>query len=166
MGEENVQSCTSSTIPATQVSVKSGAVITSDSRDQAISDATDTTSERPTPSVRTGQVALSSATVPPEPPEPQVGANLNGDTGPRVELVDASTNGGTEVRVTVSLPDGVASAQDLELDVSSNHIVIRVRATALILSDADLPCAVDPDSTRAKLSRKRRTISLTMTPVE
>jgi len=81
---------------------------------------------------------------------------------PRGEDAGAPCGGGSQVRATVSVPEGCASsARDLELDVSERRLVVRALAGRL-LADAGLPRAVDPDSAQAAFSRKKRTVTITL----
>jgi len=73
--------------------------------------------------------------------------------------------GGSWVRAAVPLPEGVLSAQDLELDVSERQLVVKSLGGAL-LANAALPCTIDPASAQAAFSRKRRTLTVTMYPAE
>jgi len=73
--------------------------------------------------------------------------------------------GGGWVRAAVPLPEGVLSAQDLELDISERRLVVKSLGGALV-ADAALPSCIDPASAQAAFSRKRRMLTVTMYPRE
>jgi len=82
-----------------------------------------------------------------------------------VDLLKAGSSSGCEVRATLSLPDDVMAAGDLDVDVSSWRIVIR-RVSGSLVADAALPCAVVADTAQAVFSRKRRTMTITLHPAD
>lgn len=84
--------------------------------------------------------------------------------GTRVELVPASScqGEGESVRVILPLPEGVEAASDLDLHVSAMAFAARSRHDGSLVAEGALPLAVDPDSTRASLSRRRRELTLLM----
>jgi len=70
------------------------------------------------------------------------------------------------LRAVLSLPDGVNSAADLDVEISRLRIVVRMAAGGLPLADADFPCAADPDSAQVVFSRKRRTLTVQLQPAD
>eukprot|EP00927_Polykrikos_kofoidii_P017367 TRINITY_DN17901_c0_g1_i1.p1 TRINITY_DN17901_c0_g1~~TRINITY_DN17901_c0_g1_i1.p1 ORF type:complete len:437 (+),score=86.43 TRINITY_DN17901_c0_g1_i1:91-1401(+) len=67
------------------------------------------------------------------------------------------------VRATVPLPENASSPQDLDLNVSRMRIQVRSSCEeGRVLADIALPCAVDPDSSQAVFSRKKRTVTVTL----
>jgi hypothetical protein len=82
-----------------------------------------------------------------------------------VDLLKAGSSSGCEVRATLSLPEDVMAAGDLDVDVSSWRVVIR-RVSGSLVADAALPCAVVADTAQAVFSRKRRTMTITLHPAD
>lgn len=82
--------------------------------------------------------------------------------GVQVEVrpIAEAGDGVKEVRAIVPLLDSVSSAQDLELDVSRHRFRVVINSDQTVLADAEFPFPVDPDSTQAKFSSKKRTITL------
>jgi len=96
-------------------------------------------------------------------PQPVAAPVVTGGDDQQVEVVQLGDGAGSEVRAVFSLPDGINSAADLDVDVSASRIVARSLAGALV-ADIALPCAVLADSAQAKFSRKRRTMTVTLQP--
>eukprot|EP00747_Dinoflagellata_sp_TGD_P163854 gnl/TRDRNA2_/TRDRNA2_183020_c0_seq1.p1 gnl/TRDRNA2_/TRDRNA2_183020_c0~~gnl/TRDRNA2_/TRDRNA2_183020_c0_seq1.p1 ORF type:complete len:450 (-),score=88.37 gnl/TRDRNA2_/TRDRNA2_183020_c0_seq1:81-1361(-) len=69
---------------------------------------------------------------------------------------------GEQVVVTVHLPEGVTSSQELETDVSATEVIVRRASSGGLVAHATLPHAVDADSAQASFSRKRRTMTITL----
>jgi hypothetical protein len=101
--------------------------------------------------------------------QPTVAAQLSethtGRGALAVDLLKAGSSSGCEVRATLSLPEDVMAAGDLDVDVSSWRIVIR-RVSGSLVADAALPCAVVADTAQAVFSRKRRTMTITLHPAD
>jgi len=81
----------------------------------------------------------------------------------RVDLVKACSGEGLEVRTVLAIPDGINSAGELDLDVSTWRIVVRLVSGTLV-ADVALPCAVVADTAHPVFSRKRRTLTVTLNP--
>jgi len=82
-----------------------------------------------------------------------------------VEVLSGEPGEADRIRVTVPLVGSVASAQDIEMDVSAERLVVRTKA-GLPMADVALPRAVDPDSAQAAFSRRRRVVTITVSEVE
>jgi len=65
-----------------------------------------------------------------------------------------------KVRAQISMPDSVNSAEDFELDISEERLV--VHAAGSVVGDAQMPCPVNPETAQAKFSRKTHVLSVTM----
>jgi hypothetical protein len=86
------------------------------------------------------------------------------DNGIHVEFVRSKDLDELQLRVVLALPDSVTSAADMDVDISAWNIIARTTAGSLL--SAKLPCAVVADSAQAVFSRKRRTMTFTLHPVD
>lgn len=68
-----------------------------------------------------------------------------------------------QARAVVPLPDGVDTVNELDLEVSSSRFMIRKSSDGKLLADQAWPRPVDEDSTQAKFSRRRKTLTLIVT---
>ena len=65
--------------------------------------------------------------------------------------------------VCVDLPPNMESMAGVDLDVSPRLLRLTTPAPHASLTTVDLPHTVDADSTKAKFSKKRRTLTVTCT---
>mmetsp|Transcript_32008 Transcript_32008/g.75032 ORF Transcript_32008/g.75032 Transcript_32008/m.75032 type:complete len:393 (+) Transcript_32008:55-1233(+) len=65
------------------------------------------------------------------------------------------------LRLTLRLPESIASAQDMELDVSATRLVARETASGAVLAEVEFT-DMDPDSAQAKFSRRNRTMTISL----
>lgn len=86
------------------------------------------------------------------------------DESMKVEFARSKDSDELQVRVVLSLPDGVTTAAELDVDISDRRIIARTKSGMFV--DSKLPCAVVADSAQAVFSRKRRTMTLTLQPVD
>jgi len=76
------------------------------------------------------------------------------------ELVAES--GGRSLRVHVTVPEGVSSVRELELNVNETRLMVTLSSSGVCLADFVFPRPADPESAQAAFSRKKRTLSVTV----
>lgn len=78
-------------------------------------------------------------------------------------VVEDSTEGSARlVRATIPLPDTVLSVRDVGLDVSDSALKVNLCNSGSLVESVSLPVLVDPSSTQAAFSKKKRTLTVTM----
>jgi len=107
----------------------------------------------PMPSAKSPAPAPKRAAEPAK-PEPKIPVH-------RVQYAKDDSGRLQSVELKCELP-GVEAMDAIALDISDRHLRLRTEEPAFVVNVGPFPCLVDPSTARAKFSKKRQELSLTV----